>query len=385
MATAAAVATSAVLPVFLLGALAVQVRAELGFSEVGLGLSVSAFFGSAALASTGAGRLAERIGPAAAMRGAAATAAVSLALIATARSLPLLLVYLVVGGLANALGQPATNLFLARRIDGGRLGFAFGVKQSAIPAATLLGGIAVPAVALTAGWRWAFAGAAVLAAGLALAGPGQGPRAPAIARGARRSPADTSLRPLVVLAVGVGLGAAAAGTLGAFLVSAAVAAGIAEGAAGLLSAGCSALGLATRVLAGRRADRSGGRHLAVVTAMMALGALGYAFLATGAAALVVFGGVVGFTLAWGWPGLFNLAIVRNNPGAPGAATGITQTGTYLGAVLGPLLFGILVDVGSYRLAWLAAGVCSVAAASTVALGRRLLLADQTRRSGLVPG
>jgi MFS family permease len=379
MATAAAVATSAVLPVFLVGALAVQVRADLGFTASGLGMTVAAFFGAASLGSTPGGRIAERLGPAAAMRVAAGLAALSLALLAVCGSFLALLGCLVVGGLSNALAQPATNLFLARRIDPSRLGFAFGIKQSAIPAATLLGGLAVPTVALTVGWRWAFAGAAAVVAVVAVAGPGGGARAPAIARGARRAPSDAALRSLALLAVGAGLGAAAAGTLGSFLVSGAVDAGISEGSAGLLSSACSAAGLTTRVLAGARADRRGGRHLSTVSVMLGAGTAGYACLATGVEALVVAGGVLGFCLGWGWPGLFNLAVVRANPGAPGAATGITQTGTYFGGVAGPLLFGVVADGLSYRAAWLAAGGCSLAAAAMVAAGRRRLVGDQARR------
>ena len=70
---------------------------------------------------------------------------------------------LAVGGLANAVGQPAGNATLAQHVSADRFGIAFAVKQSGIPVATLLGGLAVPAVALTIGWRWAFAAGALLA------------------------------------------------------------------------------------------------------------------------------------------------------------------------------------------------------------------------------
>jgi MFS family permease len=380
-AVAAAVATVAILPVMLTGALAVQVRAELGFDEGGLGLTVAAFFGAAAVASTFGGRVAERLGPRAAMRLAAVAAGAALAAVAlVAHSLRLLLACLALGGLANALAQPATNLFLARRVLPSRLGLAFGVKQSAVPAATLLGGVSVPAVALTVGWRWAYAGAALVAVLLAVVDPGGAPGPPPPAGGARRGSRDTSLRPLVVLAAGIGLGAAAAGTLGSFLVSAAVDAGIAEGPAGLLAAGCSLAGIGTRLLVGARADRRGGRHLVAVTVMLTSGSVGYLLLASTVPALVAGGALIGYCLAWGWPGLFNLAVVRDNPGAPGAATGITQTGTYAGAVLGPLLFGMGAERWSYTAAWVAAAVTSLAAAAVVAGGRRLLRADRSRRA-----
>jgi MFS family permease len=379
------VATVGVLPVFLTGALAVQVREELHFDEAGLGLTVAAFFGTAALSSAAAGRLSERLGPAAAMRVSSSVSAVALLLIAVAgRSLPALLGCLVVGGFGNAMAQPATNLFLARRVPPERLGLAFGVKQSAIPLATLLGGLAVPGVALTVGWRWAYVVAAAGAALLVVVDPGGSTTAPPTERGARRGARDTALRPLVLLAVGVGLGAAAAGTLGSFLVSGAVDEGMAEGTAGVLASACSAAGVTTRLVSGVRADRRGGRHLPVVAGMMAAGVAGFALLAVGEMWATVVGALLAYVLGWSWPGLFNLAIVRANPGAPGAATGITQTGTYIGAVLGPLVFGTVVEGSGYPVAWLGAGAASLVGSVAIVAGRRALVADRMRREALAP-
>lgn len=34
-------------------------------------------------------------------------------------------------------------------------GLVFGLKQAAIPLATMLGGVSAPAIAVTLGWRWA--------------------------------------------------------------------------------------------------------------------------------------------------------------------------------------------------------------------------------------
>jgi MFS family permease len=380
---AAAVATVGVLPVFLTGALAVQVRADLGFDEAALGLTGAAFFGAGAVASAASGRLAERLGPAGSMRLSAAVGAASLALVAVAaRSFPALLACLVVGGVGNALAQPATNLYLARTVGRERLGLAFGVKQSAIPCATLLGGIAVPAVALTVGWRWAYVLAAV-AALACLPFLGEGGAGPASAPQRGRE-GDVRLGALVWLAAGVGLGAASAGAIGAFLTSAAVDAGIGEASAGLLVTLSSALGVSTRLYLGVRADRRGGRNLVVVAWMLASGVAAYGLLATTTPAGVVAGAVAGYTLAWAWPGLFNLAIVRNNPTAPGAATGITQTGTYIGAVAGPILFGAVAGVFGFRWAWCGAGAVSLLAATTIVRGRRLLLAGQTSREPLPP-
>ncbi len=49
-----------------------------------------------------------------------------------------LIAALVVSGVANGVIQPAANRYVSRTVGEGRLGFAFGVKQAAIPAATPL-------------------------------------------------------------------------------------------------------------------------------------------------------------------------------------------------------------------------------------------------------
>ena len=373
-----AIVTGGALPAFLTGGVSVQLRADLGFGESGLGIAIGAFFTAAALSSVMLGRTAERLGPRTSMRVSAACSTVALLGVAAgARSFATLLVWLAIGGVANALAQPAANLFITKTVAEARLGIAFAVKQSGIPVATLLGGLAVPLVALTVGWRWAF----VVGALMPILGGLTIPAVPAVvAGGIARTRVDGSpnvpLRPLIVLGAGIGFGAAAAGTLGAFLVNAAVDAGMAEGSAGLLVSGGSAIGIAVRLFAGSRADRRNGGHLRVVSLMLIGGALSYGFYATERPLLLVLATPIAFGAGWGWPGLFNLAIARANPDAPGAASGVTQTGTYLGAVIGPVVFGAAVEAASYRVAWGLASLFALAGAATIAVGRSLLRRGQ---------
>lgn len=157
--TVAAAALSTVLaslPVFLLGGLAVLVRDELNFGELQLGLAVSVFFTMAALSAVAAGRIASRLGAWATAVLAAALSAGSLAGIALAPSYAWLLAALAVAGVANALAQIGSNQALVQVLPRDRQGLAFGVKQSAVPASTLLAGLALPVLGLTLGWpgRW---------------------------------------------------------------------------------------------------------------------------------------------------------------------------------------------------------------------------------------
>jgi MFS family permease len=391
LAGTAAITTACVFPAFLMGAMAVQVRDDLGFSETGTGLGVAAFFAAAALSSLALGRVTERRGARWGLRSSGGVSAgASLAVAGLARSLPVLCVLLAVAGAANALCQPAANLLIARHLPVHRQGLAFAIKQAAIPLATLLAGLAVPVIALSVGWRWAFVAAAILALGSALLAPDVDPAERTSARSREARPearSDTRGAVMAVLAVGIGFGAAAAGTLGAFLVSAAVEAGMSEGGAGLLLTGGSLLGITVRVLAGVRADRRDGGHLRVVAAMLAAGAVAYALLATMRLGVFIVAAPLAFATGWAWPGLFNLAVVRANPSSPAAATGLTQTGTYLGAVSGPLLFGLVAEAVSYRAAWLLAGGFAVLAALAMIAGRNALRRDRVARldpSSLAP-
>jgi MFS family permease len=380
--------TASVLPAFLTGAVGVQLRADLEITEARVGLAITAFFTTAALGSMVLGRAAERIGASSAMRlGLLISVATLVGVAAGARNGSTLVAILLLGGVANALTQPSANLLLADRVRPERLGLGMALKQAGMPAATMLGGLAVPMIALTVGWRWAYvAGAGVAMAALTLVPSPDRGRAPigtgpceVTAGGARPVPApprrgrpDQPLWLLVLLSAAACLGATAAGALAAFLVSGAEAAGMGEGSAGLLLTGGSALGIASRLAHGWLADRHHLDPLRRVTILLAVGGLGYVLMTLHAPWAYVLGAPVAFAFGWSWPGLFNLAVVRANPSAPAAATGTTQTGVYVGALAGPALFGLLVERAGYGVAWAATAAISVGAAAVLVEGRRRL-------------
>jgi MFS family permease len=356
-------------PVFLVGGLAVQISDELRFSPAGLGLAVSAYFGASALASVPAGALVERYGSARISRFGIALAAASLIGIAAAASaLWSLVAILALGAGANAMGQLASNTSLARHVPPRRQGLSFGVKQAAIPVSTLLAGAAVPTVALTVGWRWAFVLAGVLAAGAILLVPGE----PGGVRRHRDDSAKQATGALVVIGVAATLASAAANALGAFLVDSAVARGIGPGSAGLALTLGSAVCVAARILGGWQADRRPSRQVGVIAGLLACGAVGLLLLAVPGTFSLVAGVVLGFGLGWSWPGLLNFAVVRLHPQAPAAATSITQTGVYAGGCVGPLGLGALASAAGYPAIWLVAAAAMLAAGILMVVGSRLL-------------
>ena len=362
--------TSAALPGFLIGALGVQLREDLGFGRGTLGAAVAAFFAAAACFSFVGGRAAERHGPDRTLRATLAGSFAGYFAVALFAAGPLsLCVLAALCGVANGLTQPGVNTLIFRAVPADRLGVAFAVKQSAIPATTLIGGVSVPLFGETIGWRWAFAvfGLLPLIAWSLL------PRLEVRSAPVRTVMSDGAprWRSLGFLAVGIGLGAAATGALGAFFVSSAVDFGIGRSAAGWLAAAGSATCIAVRLIVGRRIDRSGADPLRLCASMLLIGAAANAVIALGTPTAIVAMTAVVFGVGWGWAGLFNLAIVRLNPDAPGVATGITQTGTYVGAGAGPLLFGWIADNFSTERAWVAAASLALVAAAAILVGGRL--------------
>lgn len=386
--TGAAVSVTLVgmLPVYLLGGLAVQARADLGFGRTGLGLLVASFFGGAALGSLLGGRSADRLGPTRVMRAAAAVGSGALAAAAVAPTTGLLGLALVVAGVASGAGQPASNALIARAVARHRRGTAYGAKQAAIPAGVLLGGLAVPLFGLTVGWRWAFAAAAagallVLPAVPRTVPPAPPDRRPATGRTSTAARADQAagayrLAPLAVLAVGTTLGSAVGNSFGAFFVETAVEAGQDPGRAGLLAAAGSGLGVLARVGLGALADRRDGRWLVVVAGMLAVAAPASALLAVGTSPVLLPAAVLAYGVGWAWAGLLNHAVTLLHPGAPGRATGVTQSGVALGGSLGPLGFGALADAVSLAAAWSLTGALALVGATAVLLARRLLVRDR---------
>ena len=349
---AAMTATSlGVLPVFFFGALAALVRDDLRFGQSRIGLATAAFFAVAALLSVPGGWLAERLGEVRTTAIAIGCAACSMLGIALfAQSWLQLLLLMILGGVGNALVQPATNAMLAASVPDRHQGLVFGAKQAAVPLASTVAGVGLPVLGLTLGWRGAFGVAAALALPvLVLLWRVRGRHRSVVARS---RPSLRGSRDLLALALVAALGAGSGNAMGAFYVDAAVDRGVAAGTAGVFLAVGAATGIVTRILLGWWTDRWRIRRIPVVAVMLLVGAGGYAMIAAGlpAAALLV-GTIMAYAAGWGWNGLLVAAVIEAHPQAPAAATGITQAGVYGGAVLIPPLFGYVAEVVSYPAAW----------------------------------
>jgi MFS family permease len=367
----------AVLPVFLAGGLAIQLEAELGAGTAIVGAAVAVYWGVSALLSALGGYLAQRLAPRSGMMLSVAIGLV--ALLGLAFVTPhwaWLFVWLAIGGAANALAHPVSNGFIVDQVAVQRRAFAFGLKQAAIPAATLAAGLSVPILALTVGWQWAYVGAAagavILVAALALMVPHKSRSAAPETRihrvGARL---PRRLRTfLLATALVSGLGSAAGNTLGAFTVSTAVDSGFAPGAAGLLLGLGSLAGCLVRPLVGLAADKGLGGSMTTVALMLATGAAGMLAMATGGHMAFTVGCVLAFGFGWGWNGLMHYVVAHRSHPYAAQATGISQSGTYIGSTVGPFAFGfIFTSFGSANGWILAAVVASLGAVGALFAGR----------------
>lgn len=369
-----AVCVVGVLPAFLVGALTVQLRADIGIGLGSIGLATAFLFAVAASLARFAGGLVQRVGSRRGIVLAALLSTTSLMGAGLAQNFATLLGALLVGGLGNAMAQPAANLGLSEIVTESKLGLAFGIKQSAIPAATLVSGLTVPSIALVLGWRWVWAAAAVMALAVACWAALAGRDVRTVSE-TDPGKADLSLprSSLLVLTIGGGLATGAATSLGVFLVGAGVVAGLSPGHSGLLFAASSLLGLTARIGLGWLVDRHPTRsRYALIANLLICGAGGYALLALGLWPAYVAGSFLAYGAGWAWTGLFHFAIVKDNRQSAALATGFVQTGLSLGAALGPLGFGVLAESASYSTAWLVAGAASLTAAVIIRLGRRMI-------------
>ncbi|MGJ9413912.1 CynX/NimT family MFS transporter [Aeromicrobium sp. CF4.19] len=355
-----------VLPAFLVGAVAVQLRDDLGLRTSDIGMCASALFLTTGILARPTGSAVQRFGADRGLLAAACVTTVSLVIISFAQSLWTLAVGLGIAGVANALAQPAANLRISRTVGPQRLGLAFGIKQSSIPLATLLCGLAVPTISLWLGWRTAFRIAAIVALCLACAAIRCRAGSTDAAHSSPDAPtpwAPLSRRGLLTLSIAGALGAASCTSLGVFLVDSAIQSGSSATAAGVVFVVISAAGIMLRIILGWVVDRF--PHvdpLHLVATLLGIGVAGFIALAVGDITMIALGGFLAYCAGWSWTGIMHCVVVRASMARAASATGVLQSGLSLGAAAGPLTFGYVAQEVSFGTAWIAAaGVSAVAA------------------------
>ncbi|WP_433328379.1 MFS transporter [Spirillospora sp. CA-294931] len=347
----AAMAVS-MLQLFLIGALGPRLVEDGGFSRTVLGLTTTAGFGVAALLSLRAGRWVDRLGARRCLVALLALAAVALALIGSATGTAMLLAAVALGGLPQALANPATNKVILAVVPKERRGSVTGWKQSGVQLGAFAAGVPLAALAGWLGWRGAVFAAAGAALGLAVWSLRVLPPDPEKpAEGAAGPPPRVRVGRLALFCLLLGCGIASVNTYLALYGSQRLDLG--PVVAAWLVAVLGIMGIAGRVGWSRRA---GGMDVpALLLAPLAAGACGASLLlaASGPVPALVWLGAAGVgALATAGNAVSMVAVIKEgNPKTAGRASALVSAGFFGGFALGPPLFGLLVDHAGYGPGW----------------------------------
>lgn len=361
------------IPAFLIGALFTQIDGDIGIPSWSLGVIVATYWVFAAISSTPSGRLTSRIGARKVIILTIVVAVISLAGAAILTpTWQWFLVWAAIGGMATGLCHPSTNHLINMRVDLRKRALAYGVKQSAVPLSSFMAGLAIPVIALTLGWRWAYGFAALGACIVLVVFFRIGPRG--LPRGTVRKKSSVPLTPhqrtyFLMLASVTTLGAGAAACAATFGVVSAIEHGMHPGAAGVLFAAASLTGALMRIVVG--ALERGGKTMRTITLMLAAGFVGSVLMAFTREWAFGIGLVLVLGIGWGWTGLTHYVVSSTAGKATPSATGLVQTGSYLGCAVMPVIGGALFAVwGSTPIWYLSGAMFFVATILAVVVWRR---------------
>ncbi|RLL70434.1 MFS transporter [Streptomyces sp. Z26] len=363
---------------FLLGALGPRIVGDLEVSPTVLGLTTTVGFGAAALLSPVGGRVVDRVGPRRCLVALLGASAAALALIGAAPGAGFLLAAVALGGLPQALANPATNKAILAVVPEARRGRATGRKQSGVQLGAFAAGLPLSALAGLVGWRgalWTAAVAAVIAAVWAA-------RALPVDPPPRFTPTAWPPRGAIVwlsaYSLLLGSGIASVNTYLALYGTERL--GIGPTGAGALVAVLGIAGIAGRLGWSKAADAPGrapwlpgGLAGCAVAAALLLAVSAHARPLVWLAAV----GVGIFAVAANAVSMV-LVMQRAAPGRAGQDSALVSAGFFAGFALGPPLFGSLASSGRYDVGWLLVAV-EFAAAGAVALW----WAARERRPGVV--
>ena len=354
---------------------------DLGLEKKDVGLLVTATYIGAAGILVLAGSLSDRFGVRLLLLLGMVLAGVPLGLASLAPSYAWLLLPMALYGIGNAFALPPTTRAIVEWFPTRRRGLAMGIKQTGVALAGTICGLAVPTLGQAVGWR-----GVLLVLGLVTIGSGllawlacrdrvPEPTLPASgqasAGGNPRPSFRTVMRDRNLLLLGgvtflyAGVQLSLAGFLVLFLTER-VGLGLAE--AGALLALAQGGGVVGRIGWGVVSDTLfGGRRKIVIGIIGALAAASFVVLAltgpeTPRAVLLVTLAVAGVS-AIGWNGI-SMTFVAELAGKQLSATaaGLSLTASYLGIMVCPPIFGLLVDVtGAYTTAFVIGALGSLLA------------------------
>lgn len=350
-----------------LGILASVFQDDLGItrSQLGIAFAVNAF--GAALLSPFVGRFTDRVGGKTALLAVALLGTASYAVYGVAGSLAVLVAGSVLGSLAQAGSNPATNKLIAEDLPPGQQGIVTGIKQSGVQVFVFIGGLAVPSLAVAFGRTTAYLVMAGVAVAVGIVGAVTLPKTShdanveASGRSASRVPIDIWW----IAAYGLLLGFAGSATFLLVLFTEEEL-GLSIIIGGLIAAIVGVVAIPSRILWARHAENSGNIRGPLATmALVSVAASGCLLLAGAGVGWFIWAAAVLMAVSsssWNSVGMLGLIVIAGREAA-GRASGIVLFGFLAGLGIGPPMFGWIVDsTGSYAIVWWLAAVASALAA-----------------------
>jgi MFS family permease len=343
------------LHIMVLPVLLVLLKDRMGVGYFELGLALTTFNVVSGLTQAPMGFVVDRIGARMVLIGGLLLGGFAFASIALTSSYVWLIVAAVLAGLANCVYHPADYAILNDTIAERRIGRAFSIHTFAgfvggAIAPPLLLGLAASAglsSSLVAAGAFAWAIAAVVF--LIPAAPAA--RRPSTASAAKGGIADILTPTVLGLAVFFTMLALGHSAMYSFSIPALMAGhGVSSGAATAALTAYLAASAVGVLAGGYLADRTA-RHGDIAAAgfgLSAVLALAIAVLSLAVPVLVVAMGLVGFLFGIIQPARDMMVRKAAPPGAAGRVFGFVSTGFNIGGIVGPLLFGWLMDIGAPR-------------------------------------
>jgi predicted MFS family arabinose efflux permease len=326
---------------------------DLGLTRTEIGLIATGFFLVEALTSLPMGGVADRLGGRTVLFVVLTTSAIGMLAMATAWNVWTLLAFAAFAGIAPAGANPATNHLIIAHIAPGSRGWITGVKQSGVQVGIFAGGLGLPPLALTLGWRWALALSALVALSVAGIAAVVLPRTTRDARSSGgptiRAALPTSVRWLAGYGILMGIGVAAYSTYLPLYSQEVI--GLSVGRAGGVMAVFGVVGLVARITWGRIAEKAS--HPALPLLWIGVLSVLSAVLIWGAAsqmpALLWLGAAVAGLGSVSWMSVGMMAIMTTlEPSRAGRGSAAVTLGFAIGLTIGPVAFGVARDVsGSY--------------------------------------
>ncbi|WP_051715759.1 MFS transporter [Streptomyces bikiniensis] len=352
------------LQLFLLGALGPRLVDDPGVSPTVLGLTTTLGFGTAAFLSPVAGRIVDRTGPRRSLVLLLVVSAVALALIGAAPGAGLLLGAVALGGIPQALANPATNKAVLATVVPERRGAVTGMKQSGVQLGAFAAGLPLAGLAAGLGWRaavWTAAGAALLAAAWAYRSLPADDVRPASPAGRLRAPEGMTAW-LCGYSLFLGAGIASVNTYLALYGSGPL--GLGPAVAAALVAVLGVTGIVGRIGWSRAAGPGRAERL---PAVLACGAVGAALLigAAGWVGPLVWAGAVAVGVFAVSANAVSMVLVmqRAKQGRAGQDSALVAAGFFAGFAVGPAVFAPFAETGHYGWGWLLVAAEFTAAAA----------------------